>query len=274
MDCYLSQLLKMVNELDALQNIQSDIASLNETVAALNTTAEALSSTVDSLNTSISSISSTVGTINTNVSTVKSDVSTVKSDVSTVKSDVSTVKTDVSTIKTAMDSIGGNLDKVLSAVSDLGNREDYTDYFASGTVVLDVSDNDGYLAYTVNLGEYFSVGYTISQMYTTDQETTAQTHIYPEGNLLSKVDDTYLKMKPEAWIYKGEDHYNFIVELTNSAVETYPELVNIYVIGRFATRTKCYILTESQYELLDNWESDNPYKLTYPLTLPTSSSSE
>ena len=140
----------------------------------------------------------------------------------------------------------------------MGNREDYTDYFATGTVVLDVSDGDGYLAYMVNLGEYFSAGYTISQMFTTDQETYATVHPYQTGDFVYIDSNTYLKMKPEAWCYKGEDHYNFIVELTNGAVETYPELTKIYVIGRFATRTKCYILTESQYELLDNWESDNP----------------
>ena len=257
MDCYLSQLLKMVNELSSLESIKSTVNTLGETIGSL-------SSTVDTLSSSIS------GMIE-DVSSIKDDVGDVKDDVSTVKSDVSDVKDNVDTVITGVNTIGADIKYILSAIQDLGNREDYTDYFATGTVVLDVSDNDGYLAYMVNLGEYFSVGYTIYQMDTADQETPAQLHTYQTGDLVYIDNSTYLKMKPESWCYKGEDHYNFIVELTNSAVETYPELTKLYVIGRFATRTKCYILTESQYELLDNNESFNPYKLIYPLTIPASS---
>ena len=276
MDCYLSQLLKMVNELSSLENIKTTVDALSETIGSLSSTVETLNSSISGMIEDVSSIKDDVGDVKDDMSTVKDDVSTVKTNVGTIKDDVSTVKDDVSTVKdnvdtviTGVNSIGADIKYVLSALQDLVNREDYTDYFATGTVVLDVSDNDGYLAYMVNLGEYFSVGYTIYQMNTADQETPATLHSYQSGNFVYIDNSTYLKMKPEPWCYKGEDHYNFIVELTNSAVEEHSELVKLYVIGRFATRTKCYILTESQYELLDNNEFFNPYKLTYPLTLPS-----
>ena len=144
MDCYLSQLLKMVNELSSLESIKSTVNTLGETIGSL---------------------SSTVDTLSSSISGMIEDVSSIKDDVGDVKDDVSTVvKDNVDTVITGVNTIGADIKYILSAVQDLGNREDYTDYFATGTVVLDVSDNDGYLAYMVNLGEYFSVGYTIYQM--------------------------------------------------------------------------------------------------------------
>ena len=208
MDCYLSQLLKMVNELSSLESIKTKVDDLGET---------------------LSSLSETVSTLNSNMA------------------------------------IFSNLmDDTANVINDLTRRTNYGDYFASSTVVLDTSDNDDKNAYLVNLYEYFNAGYSISQMYVTDKDTTDIQRSYNEGTVVYKDNDTYLKMKPEESAYTGESHYNFIVKLTH---EDETRLTGVYVIGRFANRTKCYILTESQYELLDNWEYDNPYKLKYPLTL-------
>ena len=194
-----------------------------------------------------------------------SSLETIKTTVASLGETLSTLNETVSTLDSNMATFSNHMDATAIAINDLIRRENYDDYFASSTVVLDTSDNDDQNAYLVNLYEYFSAGYSISQMYVADKDTTDQTHSYNEGTVVYTVNDTYLKIKPEASNYIDESHYNFIVKLSH---EDATRLADVYVIGRFANRTKCYILSKDQYELLDNWEWDNPYKLKYPLTLP------
>ena len=288
MDCYLSQLLKMVNELGALQNIQSDIASLNETVTTLNTTAEALSSTVDSLTTTLSSISDTVGTINTNVSTVKDDVSTVKDDVSTVKTDVSNTKSAVAgldsaiqTVKTIIDTIdtntsatnttvtamNGYVQRTNSTVNTISNKENYEDIYGIGSIVLNF--DSGSTIYQINIYEYIQAGYRIGTMYVTNVSDTSQVLQYTDGSEVSIDNGTYLTIRPNfETTYRGDYKYNFIVKLTNSSTSSLYQ--DMYVIGRFEGRTRCFLLPSSKYQRIDSNFDCNPYALPFALGENTS----
>ena len=271
----------MVNELGALQNIQSDIASLNETVTTLNTTAEALSSTVDSLTTTLSSISDTVGTINTNVSTVKDDVSTVKTDVSNTKSAVAGLDSAIQTVKTIIDTIdtntsatnttvtamNGYVQRTNSTVNTISNKENYEDIYGIGSIVLTI--DSGSSVYQINIYEYIQAGYRIGTMYVTNVSDTSQVLQYTDGSEVSIDNGTYLTIRPNfETTYRGDYKYNFIVKLTNSSTSSLYQ--DMYVIGRFEARTRCFLLPSSKYQRIDSNFDCNPYALPFALGENTS----
>ena len=285
MDCYLSQLLKMVNELSSIQSIKSAVDTMGETIESLSSTVDTLSSTVDTLNTSLSTMNTTIGTINTNVSTVKDDVSTVKTDVSNTKSKVDEVdsaiqcvKTDIATIDANTSDIPDTLDELQHSIvsnddklNDTLVKLDNEDNFVISTVIASVSLSTQTYSYSINLSDYFQLGYQIVKLYTTSAENTETIYEDTEGTYITE-DSAYLYLKTRDDTFKEDiGHYHFIAKISRNDT-TYSELFDLYIIGCFRNRSKCYILTENQYNLLTNSSTNNPYKLKYPVSIPTSSS--
>ena len=273
----------MVNELESLQSIQSTITALNDTVESLESTVTSVSSVVDELSTNIDSIKTTVGSLSESVGELNTDIGALSEDVDAVKTTVNSVSDAVDELNTDIDSIQSSLDNLAEPIETITNnggitrfRQANEDNYATSTTIFFYELNYSTFEWTINLYDYIIMGYTIHSLYTTNAEDvegdpyTDTTTDY----VTMRDSDTYVYIMPRSTVYKGEGHYHFIIRLTNSRVEQFPDLVDMFVIGRFSNRSRCYILNETQYNRLTNASTHNPYELVFPLVSYDSSTTD
>ena len=260
----------MVNELESLQSIQSTLTGLSEAVTTLEESIGNLESSVDSITTTLESldgISEAVGTLQESVDTLQESVDDIDEAVGNLESTTETLESSVESITTSLD----NLAEPIQTITENGGmtryRQTNEDNYASSTTIFFYDLTNSVFEWTINLYDYIIMGYEIHALYTTNAEDlegdpyTDTTTDY----ITMRNSDTYVYIMPRSTVYKGEGHYHFIIRLTNSRVSDYPDLVDMFVIGRFSNRSRCYILNETQYNRLQSGSSHNPYKLTYPL---------
>ena len=249
MDCYLRQLLKMVNELESLQSIQSTVSGLSEAVSTLQSSIGEITTTLESLG------------------DISEAIDTLQSSIDTLESTTDTLQSSVGTITTALDNLAEPIQTITENGGTTRYRQTNEDNYASSTTIFYYDSSNSVFEWTINLYDYITMDYAIHTLYTTNAEdldgdpyadTTTDYITYRSS-------ETYVYIMPRDTVYKGEGHYHFIIRLTNSRASQYPDLVDMYVIGRFANRSRCYILNETQYNRLQGATTHNPYQLVYPL---------